>query len=193
MIRLSWTSPPIRPSEAPGPSVMAVAAASSSTTAWPSTPRPARSSACAPGSSPASPAPRGSESPTLKRWRSRSSGLGLQGVGPAPEGTCSVDIADRGADSSRPCGTALDLGHRFLLRATQDRKYRRVPSRRTGGPPEAIGPLVARFCLQHSRGPRPRGPPARAGRGANRQQRRSGPGPGDLEGPSSRGDRSRCG
>ena len=64
----------------------------------------------------------------LKRWReSQLWTEGFQGVGPAPEGTCWVDIADRGADIFEAMRTALDLGHQFLFRATQDRKIRRGP------------------------------------------------------------------
>ena len=64
----------------------------------------------------------------LKRWReSQLWTEGFQGVGPAPEGTCWVDIADRGADIFEAMRTALDLGHQFLFRATQDRKIRWGP------------------------------------------------------------------
>ncbi len=64
----------------------------------------------------------------LKRWReSQLWTEGFQGVGPAPEGTCWVDIADRGADIFEAMRTALDLGHQFLFRATQDCKIRRGP------------------------------------------------------------------
>jgi len=64
----------------------------------------------------------------LQRWReSQLWTEGFQGVGPAPQGTCWVDIADRGADIFEAMRTALDLGHQFLFRATQDRKIRRGP------------------------------------------------------------------
>ena len=130
MIRLSWTSPPIRPSEAPGPSVMAAAAASSSTTAWPSTPRPARSSAWRSSrSSPASPAPRGRrESNVSSGGASRSSGLRDFKASARPrKGPVGWISPTAGPTSSRPCGPRMDLGHQFLFRATQDRKIRRGP------------------------------------------------------------------
>ena len=69
-----------------------------------------------------------SRTPTAHAWReSQLWTQGFQGVGPAPEGTCWVDVADRGADTFEAMQTALNLGHHFLFRATQDRKIRQDP------------------------------------------------------------------
>ena len=62
------------------------------------------------------------------RWReSQLWTEGFEGIGPAPEGTCWVDVADRGADTFEAMRTARGLGHHFLFRVTQDRTVRRGP------------------------------------------------------------------
>jgi hypothetical protein len=62
------------------------------------------------------------------RWReSQLWTEGFEGIGPAPEGTCWVDVADRGADTFEAMQTARGLGHQFLFRVTQDRKVRQGP------------------------------------------------------------------
>src|SRR3954447_978833 len=69
------------------------------------------------------PAPEG-ETRTERWHRDRESQLwerGLRGVGPAPEGTCWVDVADRGADNFEAIQAARELGHEFLFRACKDR------------------------------------------------------------------------
>lgn len=69
------------------------------------------------------PAPEG-ETRTERLHRDRESQLwerGFRGVGPAPEGTCWVDIADRGADNFEAIHAALELGHEFLIRVCKDR------------------------------------------------------------------------
>jgi hypothetical protein len=69
------------------------------------------------------PAPEG-ETRTGRLHRDRESELwehGIRGVGPAPEGTCWVDIADRGADNFEAIHAARELGHEFLFRACKDR------------------------------------------------------------------------
>src|SRR5215470_15512393 len=69
------------------------------------------------------PAPEG-ETRTERLHRDRESRLwerGIRGVGPAPEGACWVDVADRGADNFEAIHAARDLGHEFLFRACKDR------------------------------------------------------------------------
>ena len=69
------------------------------------------------------PAPEG-ETRTERLHRDRESHLwerGIRGVGPAPEGTCWVDVADRGADNFEAIHAARELGHEFLFRACKDR------------------------------------------------------------------------
>jgi hypothetical protein len=69
------------------------------------------------------PAPEG-ETRTERLHRNRESQLwerGIRGVGPAPEGTCWVDVADRGADNFEAIHAARELGHEFLFRACKDR------------------------------------------------------------------------
>jgi hypothetical protein len=69
------------------------------------------------------PAPEG-ETRTERRHRDRESQLwerGIRGVGPAPEGACWVDVADRGADNFEAIHTAGERGHEFLFRACKDR------------------------------------------------------------------------
>ena len=69
------------------------------------------------------PAPEG-ETRTQRLHRDRESQLwerGIRGVGPAPEGACWVDVADRGADNFEAIHAARELGHEFLFRACKDR------------------------------------------------------------------------
>jgi hypothetical protein len=69
------------------------------------------------------PAPEG-ETRTQRLHRDRQSQLwerGIRGVGPAPAGTCWVDVADREADNFEAIHAAGELGHEFLLRACRDR------------------------------------------------------------------------
>src|SRR5215468_5731198 len=69
------------------------------------------------------PAPKG-ETRTQRLHRDRESRLwerGIRGVGPAPEGACWVDVADRGADNFEAIHAARGLGHEFLFRACKDR------------------------------------------------------------------------
>jgi hypothetical protein len=69
------------------------------------------------------PAPEG-ETRTERLHRDRESQLwerGIRGVGPAPEGACWVDVADRGADNFEAIQAAGELGHEFLFRACKDR------------------------------------------------------------------------
>lgn len=69
------------------------------------------------------PAPEG-ETRTERLHRDRESQLwerGIRGVGPAPEGACWVDVADRGADNFEAIHAAGELGHEFLFRACKDR------------------------------------------------------------------------
>ena len=64
----------------------------------------------------------------LQRWRESQLWMeGFHGVGPAPAGTCWVDIADRGADVFEAMQAARGLGHHFLFRVKQDRKVRLGP------------------------------------------------------------------
>jgi hypothetical protein len=69
------------------------------------------------------PAPEG-ETRTQRLHRDRQSQLwerGIRGVGPAPAGTCWVDVADREADNFEAIQAARELGHEFLFRACRDR------------------------------------------------------------------------
>ena len=69
------------------------------------------------------PAPEG-ETRTERLHRDRQSQLwerGIRGVGPAPAGSCWVDVADREADNFEAIHAARELGHEFLFRACRDR------------------------------------------------------------------------
>ena len=69
------------------------------------------------------PAPEG-ETRTQRLHRDRESqlwGRGIRGVGPAPQGACWVDVADRDADNFEAIQAARELGHEFLFRAYKDR------------------------------------------------------------------------
>lgn len=69
------------------------------------------------------PAPEG-ESTYQRKRRKRESDLwleGFRGVGQAPEGSCWVDVCDRGGDDYEGMRTARELGHHFLFRANQNR------------------------------------------------------------------------
>jgi hypothetical protein len=69
------------------------------------------------------PAPAGETSYQRKRrpresdwWRE-----GMAATGPAPDGTCWVDVADRAGDDYQTLRAARAVGHHFLVRATQNR------------------------------------------------------------------------
>jgi hypothetical protein len=47
---------------------------------------------------------------------------GIRGVGPAPPGTCWVDIGDRESDFFEPMAVARLLSHHFLIRLCQNRR-----------------------------------------------------------------------
>jgi hypothetical protein len=69
------------------------------------------------------PAPAG-ESAYQRKLRERESDLwplGIQGVGPAPENSCWVDVADRGGDDYLALEAARAQGHHFLFRVTKNR------------------------------------------------------------------------
>lgn len=69
------------------------------------------------------PAPRG-ESTRQRKKRPRESELwlrGFRGVGPAPQGSCWVDVCDAGSDDYEGMRAARELGHHFLFRITQNR------------------------------------------------------------------------
>ncbi len=51
---------------------------------------------------------------------------GIRAVGPAPAGTCWVDICDREGDFFEPMAVARLLGHHFLIRLCQNRRVRDV-------------------------------------------------------------------
>jgi hypothetical protein len=70
------------------------------------------------------PAPAGERSAQRKQ-RQRESELWLKGIaasGPAPEGRCWGDVADRGADIDEAMLESQKLQHQFLFRATQNRR-----------------------------------------------------------------------
>ena len=61
-------------------------------------------------------------------WRESPLGMpGFPAIGPAPVGTCWVDLADRGADNFEAMQAARALGHHFLFRLTKDRNVRLGP------------------------------------------------------------------
>ena len=69
------------------------------------------------------PAPAGETSAQRKR-RARESDLWREGIaasGPPPEGGCWVDVGDAACDLYEAMVAARDVGHHFLLRASQDR------------------------------------------------------------------------
>jgi hypothetical protein len=69
------------------------------------------------------PAPKG-ETTFQRRKRQRESEWWREGIaaaGRAPEGTCVVDVGDRGADNYDAMRAARDVGHHFLFRVYQDR------------------------------------------------------------------------
>lgn len=71
------------------------------------------------------PAPPGEPAAARKRRAGRESLLWVQNiaaVGPPPDGSPWVDVADRGADDYEGMAAALRAGHGFLFRACQDRK-----------------------------------------------------------------------
>lgn len=69
------------------------------------------------------PAPEG-ESTYQRKRRPRESDLwleGFRGAGRPPEGSCWVDVCDRGADDYEAMRAAREMGHDFLFRASQNR------------------------------------------------------------------------
>lgn len=59
-----------------------------------------------------------------RKKRPRESALWMEGIdaaGPAPQGCCWVDVADRGGDIYEAMQAARRLGHHFLFRVCQDR------------------------------------------------------------------------
>ena len=71
------------------------------------------------------PAPAGESAAARKRRAGRESLLWVQNiaaVGPPPDGSLWVDVADRGADDYEAVGASLRAGHGFLFRACQGRK-----------------------------------------------------------------------
>ena len=74
------------------------------------------------------PAPEGETRAQRQQRATRESAVwaaGFRGVGPAPAGTCWVDVCDRGGDFFEPMAVARLLGHHFLIRLCQDRCVRR--------------------------------------------------------------------
>jgi Transposase DNA-binding/Transposase Tn5 dimerisation domain len=70
------------------------------------------------------------ETKAQRRRRQRESRLWLRGVealGPAPQGSAWVDVADCGGDLFDAMHAARGLGHHFLIRVAQDRKVRVGP------------------------------------------------------------------
>lgn len=70
------------------------------------------------------PAP-ANETGSQRQHRSRESRLwkeGFQGVGPAPDGCCWVDVCDRGGDVFEALHASVALRHHALIRACQDRR-----------------------------------------------------------------------
>jgi hypothetical protein len=64
------------------------------------------------------------ESAYQRKRRSRESDLwynGIRAAGRPPEGSCWVDIADRGGDDYEAMRAAWEVGHHFLFRANQNR------------------------------------------------------------------------
>jgi hypothetical protein len=77
-------------------------------------------------------APKGETSAQRKR-RARESDLWLEGIrapGVPPQGCCWVDVADAGGDLYEAMVAARQVGHHFLLRASQDRLVLLTPEPR---------------------------------------------------------------
>lgn len=94
------------------------------------------------------PAPEG-ETRTQRLHRDRESqlwGRGIRGVGPAPEGACWVDVADRGADNFEAIHAARELGHEFLVRACKDRAI--VVGATAEGPKRHLKPFARALPAQ---------------------------------------------
>ena len=123
------------------------------------------------------PAPEG-ETRTQRLHRDRESQLwerGIRGVGPAPEGACWVDVADRGADNFEAIQAARDLGHEFLFRACKDRAI--VVGATAEGPKRHLKPFARSLPAQaqwRGRHPQPRGSPRTHGAGRRWRRRRCG-------------------
>jgi hypothetical protein len=94
------------------------------------------------------PAPEG-ETRTQRLHRGRELQLwerGIRGVGPAPEGACWVDVADRGADNFEAIHAARELGHEFLFRACKDRAI--VVGATAEGPKRHLKPFARALPAQ---------------------------------------------
>jgi hypothetical protein len=94
------------------------------------------------------PAPDG-ETRTQRLHRERESQLwarGIRGVGPAPQGACWVDVADRDADNFEAIQAARELGHEFLFRACKDRAI--VVGATAEGPKRYLKPFARSLPAQ---------------------------------------------
>src|SRR3954452_18679913 len=94
------------------------------------------------------PAPEG-ETRTERLHRDRQSLLwerGIRGVGPAPAGSCWVDVADREADNFEAIHAARELGHEFLFRACRDRAI--VVGATAEGPKRHLKPFARALPAQ---------------------------------------------
>jgi hypothetical protein len=56
---------------------------------------------------------------------------GIRGIGPAPAGTCWVDICDRESDFFEPMAVSRMLGHHFLIRLCQNRRVQALAAEAT--------------------------------------------------------------
>ena len=122
----------------------------------------------------------------LQWWRSQ---LGLRDFKASArprQGPVGWTSPTAGPTSSRPCGPRWTWATSPVPRhrGPQDPMGSRADGQ--AGLPEAIGPLVARFCPPAQSRSRPRRPSRTHGAGAIGGNQGLGPGPGDLEGPSSR-------
>jgi hypothetical protein len=75
------------------------------------------------------PAPKGERSPHRKQ-RDRESMLwmdGIRAIGQPPEGSCWVDVGDRGSDIYEAMEASLEMGHDFLFRVCQNRTVFTTP------------------------------------------------------------------
>lgn len=69
------------------------------------------------------PAPEG-ENTCQRKLRARESEMwieGFRGAGKPPEGSCWVDVCDRGSDDYEAMRASLEVGHQFLFRVAQNR------------------------------------------------------------------------
>jgi hypothetical protein len=86
---------------------------------------------------------------------------GIVAVGPAPAGTCWVDVGDRESDFFEPMAVARLLGHHFLIRLCQDRRVRRAAAAGTAAATHlleaarGLAPVIGDVVSVASRGGRP--------------------------------------